>query len=101
MLNMLVDIVDISSVCVSRRVSTDRFYSAQLTVRRRAVAGEASRRRGETRRYKRLGAVARASVTHSHSLELPGILHTMKGWQVGVSITVPAYRFLPINSVAI
>ena len=66
MLNMLVDIVDITSVCVvlvlslvAFHVSTDRFYSAhghgaaQLTARRRAVAGwrggEASRRRGERR----------------------------------------------------
>ena len=65
MLNMLVDIVDtIYLVCVlcsglDSRVSTDRFYSAhghgaaQLTARRRAVAGwrggEASRRREERR----------------------------------------------------
>ena len=99
---------------VSRRVS--RFHRPFLLgarTRRRAADGETPRsrrvaRRGsvaasrrETRRYKRLGEAARASVTHSHSLELPGTLHTMKGWQVGVSSRVLAYSFLLINSVAI
>ena len=106
MLNMLVDIVDICSVCIVQwSCLSPRFYRPFLLgarTRRRAADGETPRnhrvaRRGsvaasrrETRRYKRLGEAARASVTHSHSLELPGILHTMKGWQVGVSITVPA-----------